>query len=378
MTDISGMDPHEAEQFQNLVDSIEAEVEKESPKDLNHILTPESEEIQVIDEEPQHEDEEKKERNRQLYQKRKLANLYKEKSKLQEEARLLAEENMLLRQNQQEALLRAQTAGDAAMAHYQDGINLRMQQLKESFKKAKELEDDDSIMDINFELAKLASEAKDLSAYNMTRGVQQNPYPQGYEQPYYPQQYPQQYNNYASNPQVDLPDETMEWAKRNPWILEGHQEYDPEKTAEILDYSSLLAHNYRRQGRDDLVHSKQYYDELDNYARQNFGDEIPYVAPRSAPSQRPSPERSYNMEESFSQNVRAPIAPVRKSSSGNYSSNNQNNIKLTETEKTLMKEFGKYGVKPQDFIKEKMKQNARIKDAYARGDAISLQQYGML
>lgn len=326
--------------------------------------------VQTPDEEPQDPDahQEIQEDTKHLYTKKKLKKLQNENERIIEEARLIAEENIALRNQYEAALTKAQTSSDAAMAHYQDGINLRVAQLKEELKRAHENNDIDSITDINFQLGMLASEAKDIKAHNLL----QSQYQQQQQQQYYPNYYPQQYippaQNYSQQPNVEVKKETKDWVKRNPWLIEGHEDYDPDKVQEVLAYSRILDLNLQRNGQEDLLHSPDYYNALDQYINSSFGEEIP-------PQPSPPPQR--NVQPSFSNESRAPIAPVRKSSSGNYNSPHKT-PQFSDLDEDLMKGFSKFGVTRDSYGKAKKEITEQYKQAAQAGDLNALQKWGLI
>lgn len=350
----------------DMVKEIELAEEKDKEVELSQEMPDQISEDSDSPEETEVDDKKKKDG----YQKKKLNTLRRENERILEEARLIAEENIALRNQYEAALSKAQTSGDAAMAHYQNGINLRITQLKEELKKAHELNDIDSITDINLEMGMLASEAKDVKAHNL---LQQQYQQQQYQNPYpyqYPQNYVPQTPEYAQGPSVNVKEETKDWVKRNPWLIHGHDDYDPEKVEEVLAYSKILDLNLQRNGREDQIHSPDYYNALDQYVNQTFGHEV------SQP-QYSEPETSKNREPSFSNNSRAPIAPVRKSSPGNYNKS-PHSVKLSDVDKEMMKQFERYGVTPESYAKAKIQTTNQYKKAAEAGDLNALQNWGLI
>jgi hypothetical protein len=366
MTDTQIQDP-----IDQIADEMVKEIEAAEEKDKEIEVTQEG----FTASEPEvgvEEAEEKRQKRKKSHEKVQLANLQRENARIAEEARLIAEENLALRNQYEAAVTKAQTSGDAAMAHYQNGINLRVSQLKEELKKAHENNDTDSITDINFELGMLASEAKDIKAHNLLQAQYQQQVLQN--QYNYPYNYSSQIPQVPQEAPIEIRDETKEWVNRNPWLIQGHEDFDPEKIEEVLTYSKMLDLNLRRHGKEDQIHSEDYYNALDQYVQSVFENEggSPSTSPPSPPVRQSS-----NLEQSFSHNSRVPVAPVRKSASGNYNSSSKN-VKFSDVDKDMMQQLQRYGVTPQAYARAKLQTNDQYQKAADSGDLNSLQAWGLI
>lgn len=357
MTDMQEQDPID-QIAQAMVEEIEQAEEKD--KELEEVY------VDLEDSTPyvEQENEVEKERKKGNSHKRKISHLQQEKDKIEQEAHFLAQENLALRNQYEMAVSKAQTSGDAAMSHYQNSLNLEDARLTEELTKAHENADYSTIAEISRAQARLAVEKNAIDGHNLYQ--QQQFYQQQQQQQYYQNAYPQ----YPQEQQVELPEESREWVNRNPWLAEGHEDHDPGKIEEVLAYSRMLDLNLTRHGREDQIHSADYYNALDEYAQSAFGHQ--------GQQRSRAPQSSQNLEQSFSNNSRVPVAPVRKSGSGNYNNASARNVKFSDVDKDMMKEFQRYGVTPESFAKAKIKTNQDYQKALDSGDLNSLQSWGLM
>lgn len=356
--DLSNDITKELEKVGNQEQPADIELFGESKENPEGFVAIEPESIEV-----QEEDEEETKAKKSSYQKRKLANLQRDKARIAEEARQLARENEVLRSQYEQAIQKAQLSAEAAQAHYQHGINLREDQLRENLKKAHEMNDIDAVADYTARLGMLGGEADAARTRNAF-------YQSQYQQPQYqqPQYYPQQQ-------EVQLPKEAHAWADRNPWLIEGNAEYDEDMRNEVLAHANTLEQRYRREGRGHLIGTDHYFNDLDRYAQDAFGDDLPQVVhkPKASQSNR-------NLEQSFSGNSRVPIAPVRKSASGNYGA--PKNIQFSDADKEILPYFKdvykKMGVTTEDFARAKLKSSEQYKKARETGNLPALRAWGLI
>lgn len=272
---------------------IESGVEEESEQ--------ESPEIEIIDEEDMASDEpvtevetapEKPKHKDRVRGKTRINQLTREKYQAENEASILRAENERLRQ-----LTDASNA--AAMGHYDQAVQLRLERAMQLKTEALQNEDIEAQVKADLELSRVASQAEQLKAYKAQQQrsqSQQVPQQQQYQQQTY------------EEPEVELNEVTENWLQENQWFVPGTEDYDAEMEQEVKAYADALDRRYKRNGKSNKILSDEYFDEINNYVAKEFYDQP--VAPvrnnKSNLTMKPITNR-------------APVAPVSRSSHANTS-----------------------------------------------------------
>lgn len=294
------------------------------------------------------------EQQREVQERKKASKLQREKFQLAEQKRQVEEEAMRLRYENE--LLRNQqaTSSNASLLHYENSIKLQQANLKESLKKAYDMQDMDMVADINLELGRLGAETNAVNNYRVQEAYSNQQYqPNPYQQ--YPHQYQQPEYQYQEPQQAELNDTTLHWAEKNPWFNPSSSQFDEDKHRAVMAYAGVLDDSLRREGREDLLATPYYFDAIDQYVGQTFN--------------RQQPQQSLSMNRS-----QVPVAPVRRGGAP-MGGNHANQVRLDADEKEMAR---KLGVPLEAFAKQKIlneKQNQYYRET---GDVKALAQRGQI
>lgn len=261
-------------------------------------------------------------------QKKKLSKIQREKHRIAAEVEQLRQENEQLKKYNQ-------TSNEVGQAHYENSLKLKLEQAKENKRKARELNDIESEISADEEIASAITDIRAMDSWKAQQIINQKEIQQ-YQQNYANyNQYEQQRNSYEQ-PEYELNDQTEIWLKHNPWFDEKSSHYDPDKAEEVLLYAQTLDANLARQGREEELMTKAYFDRINSFARH-------YDQQRNNSHQ----ERISNASN---------VAPVRRMQSNQ---SNSNNIKLTDDEKFMAKNAG---ISEDDWKKAKLEDMRRQKE----------------
>lgn len=213
---------------------------------------------------------------------------------------------------------------EAALRHYEENVNNRLNRATAMFEVAEERGDVSA-------KAYAIKEMNDAnSAVNeLNRWKSDNQYNNAPEEQYQQNQYqPDPYQGYQQPAQSHSTRE-MEaqaaanghnWMAKNTWFNEGSRDYDPELSSIAKDMSSRMDNELIRRGQGDAIGSPRYLQELDYHLNQvrsqgNRGSNNTQVQ-----------NRGLNMKQS-----RSPVSSVRNSgaSSYNYNNRSKSQVKLT-------------------------------------------------
>jgi hypothetical protein len=249
--------------------------------------------------------------------KKKLSKLQREKHRIAAEASKLKEENELLKRFNQ-------TSHDASQVHYENSLKLKLEQAKEAKKRALELNDLDGIIEADHELYSAIADIKGLDNWKAQEMARQQFYQQ------YPEQNPhtQYEDQYYDEPEQEVNEAAQRWKVQNPWFDPNSSHYDPDKAEEVLAYAQAYDASLARRGKHDEYFSKNYFDRINNFAREY------------------DREQSNAREDRRSNLLSA--SPVKRAS--NPSNSSSNRITLTEDDKFLARNLG---IKEEDYIKFK-------------------------
>jgi hypothetical protein len=259
-------------------------------------------------------------------QKKKLAKIQREKHRIAAEADQLRIENENLKKFNQ-------TSNQVSQTHYENSLKLKLDQAKENKRKARELNDIDSELVADEELASVVADIRSMENWKAQQMIQQHEVEQ---QQKYQSQYQQQYQT-NQHPEVVIDEKTERWLKQNPWFDKDSPHYDPDKAEDVMIYAQALDTNLANQGRDDEYLTKSYFDRINNYAR--LYDQ----------------QRNNSREERIS-NI-SNVAPVRRN--GVTSRSEFSNMKLTDDEKFMARNAG---ISEDDWKKAKIEDMKRQKE----------------
>lgn len=358
------VNPEQAESIPN-----EAPLQEEEPRQEYQDSRREPIEI-VNDEEPDYQNlppelpdappDEDFENQKIIEEKRKLKRLQREKFQLAEKYRQAEEEKG--RVIQENEYLRQQQAisSNASLYHHENSIKLQQQTLKESLKRANDMQDMDLVADIQMELGKIGAEI-DRIGYHKAQSAME-------AQQYQHYQNAQQQLPYAQQEPMEAPvsEDTIEWAKKNPWLIPNSKEYDEDKVMELNRYVSYLDRYLADEGRHMEFQTPSYFDAIDKHMTNMFGGSMatPQQVQRAPAAPRPQTQ----------------VAPVRRSGSGSYNGT-PTKVTLTTGQKDFskmlqrMKIPGGSPIKPEDYAREVLKYNIEKQKAFETGDVAYLRHH---
>ncbi len=64
--------------------------------------------------------------------------------------------------------------------------------------------------------------------------------------------------------------EAQEWVSSNPWFNENADDFDPDLHQKAFAYAQWLDRDYARKGKDDLIGTHYYFDDLDRYMSKHI------------------------------------------------------------------------------------------------------------
>lgn len=294
----------------------------------------------------------------QIQQKKIAAKLKREKFQIAEQKRQIEQEALRLQQENDYLRNQQMTSSQAALYHNENSINMQKASIRESLKKAFDMSDGELVADLTSELTRLENEAQRIHNYKMQEAYTN-------QQLQYQNQYNQQYQNqYAEPQQVQLNDETVDWVKNNPWIIEDSNDYDEDKVNELEGYSNYINNYLIRNGRQNEILTEPYFNAIDKHMQKTFGGNT---------SQKP---------QNLSMNrAQVPVAPVRRSGSGGYGTNSSNQVTLTAGQKEMaryIEKATKGQVKASHYAAEIVKNKRKNQEAIDSGDVQYLRHHGLI
>ncbi len=214
-----------------------------------------------------------------------------------------------------ELRLRSTTSDEAAMAHYDSLIKLKLEQSRQKLKQAKSIGDEDAEVQATEELTEAKAEAQAMQSwraqqkYNNQKNVtyqDENTY-QDYQEP-----------SIAENEDVS------NWIESNPWFVNNSSHFDPDMAEEVVDFAKTLDRKFIRQGKQHKILSREYFEEIDDYVRSNFTDDLPFTNKKKEIVMKP---------------INNPVSPVGRRTVAPQEQNVKD-IKLSSAEKFMAKNAG--------------------------------------
>ncbi len=204
-----------------------------------------------------------------------------ENRQVSEAAQRLFEENQKLKQDMS-------ALSQSGMVNYERGLTAEQKLAQIQLTDAIKGEDAAAQAAAQTEVARIASELNDVKAWKA-----QNPTPKPGEtqQVQQPRQVQQP---------VKLAEPVKQWIDSRPWFDERNDDYDEDMHFEAVEFARTLESRLVRQGKQDEINTKAYFDKIDQHMAQEFPeqlgddeDETPPVRqvaqPRVAPAVRSAP-----------------------------------------------------------------------------------------
>jgi hypothetical protein len=259
-----------------------------------------------------------------------IQQIQREKYQAIDELNRIKEENEYLKRMAVDLNSKAEESGQAAMIHYQNAAQMKIEQAKARKAVAIENGDIQGQLDADVELANASNEIQQINNWNTYQTIEQQKaiqQQQNYEQQLQQQQAQAQYQNYSPSSSAQP---AQEWLSRNEWFVPGSNRYNKDMVDEVNNYSEQLENFCYRQGRPDLIMSREYFDEIDRFVADNIN--------RSQRRQIPMKSQ------------RGRVSPVRGRSSSE--SSGRRTVQLTREEADFAKNMG---VDERDYLRYKVK-----------------------
>lgn len=228
----------------------------------------------------------------------------------EEEAYKLAGENERLRQLAEEAY-------QASTFHHANSLELKLKMAKEKKTQAYESGDVSALTDADVEISKINYELQESNKIKA-------------QHDYYLEQQRQQQVNAPSQEQIQNhyrekeranQIETQRWMLENPWANPKTRDYNKDLDFYAEKVALDLNNSLSSSGREDLIYSRPYFDEIDNRISQ-------YINQQQNNTRRPL-------------NMKAPNVPVSSVRSGTHSqSSSRSSDGLTPAEREFAKSLG--------------------------------------
>lgn len=213
-------------------------------------------EAESVEEEPEEEEDSRK-RGRPPANYR-IQQIQREKYQALDALNRMREENEHLKRLATDLNYKAEESDSAAMLHYDNSINRKLEQAKAKKLQAIENGDIQSQLDADVEIAEATSELQQIKSWKVKQELREQ---QKQHQEAYYQQYPQQQQ---VNPSFDE-SSAYKWLDENPWFVPQSEHYNPELVNAVSDYSEKVENYLYRAGRPDLIMSPEYFQEINNY-----------------------------------------------------------------------------------------------------------------
>jgi hypothetical protein len=319
-------------ELQKSMDSVEKFLESEKSNESSpiEIQVESPEEIQEVVEDEPHEEVHREDPTsldidddlqRQILAKKKLSKLTRERHRLAAETQKLKEENQALRNHMEHS-------SQAAMTHYDNNVQLRIDTAKKEKLKALEIGDMESVVERDQELAAAVAELNSIQSWKTQESIRQ--YNQQQESQQYQQQQQQQY---YEPPETELNQETETWIEANPWFDPNSREHIPEVFEDVNDYVASLDEHLARTGKEHQRFTKAYFNKIDAYVNETYGRQAPLAT-------APIKMKSSNQYVEPVRNTRSIATPAQKQK-----------VTLSPEEIDMAR---RSGVSDQEFIKHKL------------------------
>jgi hypothetical protein len=110
-------------------------------------------------------------------------------------------------------------------------------------------------------------------------------------------QQPQNQRQVEEVEEAEATPEAREWVSENQWFDENSDEYDPDLHQKAFSYAQYLDRHYSRNGREGLIGSYEYFDDLNRYMSRHI---------------QPQPKKNFTQGGLVMNRPKAPVAGVNR------------------------------------------------------------------
>lgn len=209
--------------------------------------------------------------------------LTREKHEATTRAEILTQENERLKSDFQKVRQSAQVSDRAALIHYETAVKGELEGARRFSIEATASGDPEKIADANIALSRAAQKQQELDSWKANQ-------PAAPAASAAPQPQPRAETRQQPEP-VQLDPALKSWIDDNPWFAAANaDDFDAEMHQEATAYATMLERKYMRQGKQDQIGTKPYFEEVNKHMRSEFpdyfGDE---PAPQPTPGRRTPP-----------------------------------------------------------------------------------------
>ncbi len=201
--------------------------------------------------------------------KRRTGAYWQQKAREQQEtAQRLADENTRLKSEMDGAKVKLTEADKTNWAHYEARVTAELAAAEKAAEEAIAGGDPKTIAAANKMLAMKASEQGQIDAWKASQPKVEKKAGGEVEKPNDGdgKQVERQPMRAAPNPVRDA------WIASNPWFDNRADEFDPEMQQEAVSYAQIVERRLIRQGRENEVGKKTYFEEINKHMTQEFPD----------------------------------------------------------------------------------------------------------
>lgn len=205
-------------------------------------------------------------------------------------ARVNAEKADLARQKEE--------AEKTGFIFYEQSARANADKAKRAYKEAVDSGDSDAMANAQELIAKHQAEIAQIEAYKARQPAEPDQRQQ--------RQQPQQRQPTQRQQPTQVAPEVVSWVSQNPWFEpptadRPNPDFDEEMHDDVSAFANRIERRYKREGKENLIGSKAYFDELDAYARHEFPDAF-----EDAPAPRTPANSKLPAMNAGRQNVAAP------------------------------------------------------------------------
>lgn len=247
-------------------ESYEKDLDQNELENVNEEIS----ETEINEEIPEESEEEDSRKRTNKYDKKYVSKLQRDKYRALQEAANWRAEAEELRTTAANLKAFSDKSNEAAIAHYDSNIQLRIEKAKEKKRKALEEGDTESSLDADIELSRATAKEEELNSWKSQQYHQRKA-----EEDYYQQQNAvrQRENQNITQNFSEINEPTRNWLQKNTWWLPNSPDFDPGLVQEVTSYANALDMNLHRNGRTNEIMSPSYYNKIDNYIRQMDNDD---------------------------------------------------------------------------------------------------------
>ena len=158
-------------------------------------------------------------------------------------------------------------ASTAAMQHFKEASQLKVQLAQRDLKDAIEAGDSTAQANAQAKMSEAQAALNDVRNWEAQQAALKKAAP-----PEAPAERPAPPRGQQPQAEAQLHPDTQAWVDANPWFQPGSEDFDPNMHNAAARYGALLEAEYAQEGRAAAVGSAEYFAQIDTYMRTRFPD----------------------------------------------------------------------------------------------------------